>query len=176
MGQGIREEKRMATAYVGEIRMVGFNFAPSGWAFCDGSLLAISQNDTLFNLIGTTYGGDGQNTFALPDLRGRSPVHTGGSLSYVQGQSGGVENVTVTTPQLPVHNHPVTAQGGAGNTATPTGGFLAGSAEGQYASAATGVTATLLQNNSGGQPHDNLMPYLTVNFVISLYGVYPSQN
>jgi microcystin-dependent protein len=167
----------MGQPYVGEIRIVGFNFAPAGWAFCDGSILPISQNDTLFNLIGTTYGGDGQNTFALPDLRGRSPVHTGGSLSYQLGQTGGVENVTLTSPQLPVHNHPVTVQGGAGNSNVPTGGFLAGSSVGQYAAAsATGVTATLLQNNTGSQPHDNLMPYLTLNFVISLYGVFPSQN
>jgi microcystin-dependent protein len=156
--------------------MVGFTFPPYGWQMCNGQLLAISSYDTLFNLIGTTYGGDGQNTFALPDLRSRSPVHTGGSLSYQQGQSGGVENVTLTTAQLPSHSHPVTAQGGAGNSTLPTGGFLAGSNEGQYASAATGVTAALLQNNTGGEPHDNLMPYVTVNFVISLFGVYPSRN
>jgi microcystin-dependent protein len=156
--------------------MGGWNFAPYGWQLCNGQLLSISNNDTLFNLIGTTYGGDGINTFALPDLRGRSPVHMGGSQSYPIGQSGGVENVILTTQQLPVHSHPVTAQGGAGNSPNPTGGFLAGSSEGQYATAATGATATLLQNNTGGQPHYNLMPFVTVNFVISLFGVYPSRN
>jgi microcystin-dependent protein len=167
----------MSQPYVGEIRLVGFNFAPAGWAFCDGSLLAISQNDVLFNLVGTTYGGDGQNTFALPDLRGRSPVHIGGSLSYQIGQNGGVENVTVTGQQVPVHNHPFTVQGGSGGLLTPAGNFLAGSALGQYApTPGDGVSGNVLSANTGGQPHDNLMPYLALNFVISLYGVYPSQN
>jgi microcystin-dependent protein len=156
--------------------MVGFYFAPSNSALCNGQLLSISNNATLFNLIGTTYGGDGVNTFALPDLRSRSPVHMGGSQSYQIGQSGGVETVTLSTQQLPSHSHPVTAQGGGGNAAVPTGGFFAGSTLGQYATSATGLSALVLQNTTGGQPHDNLMPYVTVNFVISLFGVFPSRN
>lgn len=168
----------MATAYVGEIRMVGFNFPPSGWQLCNGQLLSISEYSTLFNLIGTTYGGDGQNTFALPDLRGRTPIHigTGGGQTYVQGQQGGVENVTLTTSQLPAHNHAVTAEGASGNANSPSGGYFAGSTLGQYASSSSGVSAAVLQNTGGGQPHNNLMPYLTVSFVISLFGVYPSRS
>jgi microcystin-dependent protein len=169
----------MATAYVGEIRMVGFNFPPYGWQMCNGQLLAISEYEVLFNLIGTTYGGDGQNTFALPDLRGRTPIHTGtgGGQSYVQGQQGGVENVTLTTQQLPSHSHPFTVQGASGGALTPAGNFLAGSALGQYApTPATGTSGNVLGAAGGAQPHNNLMPYTTVNFVISLYGVYPSQN
>jgi microcystin-dependent protein len=179
MGQGIRQEKRMADPYVGEIRMFAGTFNPSGWQFCSGQLLSISQNATLFNLIGTTYGGDGQNTFALPDLRGRTPIHTGtgGGQSYAQGQQGGVENVTLTTQQLPTHSHPFTVQGGGGGSLTPGGNFLSGSTLGQYApTPATGVSANMLAATGGSQPHDNLMPYLTVNFIISLFGVYPSQN
>jgi microcystin-dependent protein len=140
--------------------MVGFNFQPSGWQLCNGQLLSISNYDTLFNLIGTTYGGDGQNTFALPNLLGRSPVHTGGSLSYVGGQSGGVETVTLTTAQLP----------------SPIGNYMAGSSLGQYAPTPATGSANMLGSIGGGQPHDNLMPYQTVNFIISLYGVYPSRS
>ena len=167
----------MAESYVGEIRMFGGNFAPYGWQFCNGQLLSISNYDVLFNLIGTTYGGDGQNTFALPDLRGRSPVHTGGLLSYVQGQTGGVENVTLTTAQLPAHSHPFTVSGGGGTSASPAGNFLAGSALGQYApTPGNGVSANVLGSVGNSQPHSNLMPYTTVSFIISLFGVYPSQN
>jgi microcystin-dependent protein len=159
--------------------MVGFTFAPAGWQFCNGQLLSISNYSTLFNLIGTTYGGDGQNTFALPDLRGRTPIHTGtgGGQTYALGQQGGVENVTLTTAQLPVHNHPFTVQGGGGGSLTPTGNFLAGSTLGQFApTPANSASANVLGLTGGSQPHNNLMPYLTVNFVISLFGVYPSQN
>jgi len=169
----------MSNYYVGEIRMVGFNFAPEGWMLCNGQLLPISQYDVLFNLLGTTYGGDGQSTFALPDLRGRTPVHTGGSLSYVLGQNGGVENVTLTAAQVPVHNHAFTVQGGGGTSASPAGNFLAGSSLGQYApTPATGVSGNILSTAGSGSsaPHSNLMPYLTVNFIIAAYGIYPSQN
>jgi microcystin-dependent protein len=167
----------MSQPYVGEIRLVGFTFPPSGWQMCNGQLLSISNYSTLFNLIGTTYGGDGQNTFALPDLRGRSPVHTGGLLSYVMGQQGGVENVTLTTAQLPAHSHPFTAEASGGTSLTPSGNFLAGSSLGQYApTPATGVSANVLGATGGGLAHNNLMPYVTMNFVISLFGVYPSQN
>jgi len=166
----------MSEPYVGEIRMVGFNFQPSGWQLCNGQLLAISEYATLFNLIGTTYGGDGQNTFALPNLLGRSPVHTGGSLSYVGGQSGGVETVTLTTAQLPSHSHPFTVQGGGGGSVTPIGNYMAGSSLGQYAPTPATGSANMLGSIGGGQPHENLMPYQTVNFIISLYGVYPSRS
>jgi len=169
----------MSSPYVGEIRLVGFNFAPSGWQMCNGQLLSISNYEVLFNLIGTTYGGDGQNTFALPDLRSRTPIHTGtgGGQTYVIGQQGGVENVTLTTAQLPVHNHPFTAQGGGGTSAAPAGNFLAGSSLGQYApTPGTSTSGNVLGAAGGAQPHNNLMPYLTVNFVISLFGVYPSRN
>jgi len=157
--------------------MFGGNFAPADWQFCNGQLLSISNYDVLFSLIGTTYGGDGQNTFALPDLRSRSPVHTGGSLSYQLGQSGGVENVTLITAQLPAHNHAFTASGGGGTSPTPAGNFLAGSALGQYApTPGNGVSGNVLGAAGGGQPHSNLMPYLTVSFIIALFGVYPSRS
>src|SRR5437868_3362158 len=125
----------MSQPFVGEIRMFGGNFAPAGWAFCNGQLLAISENDTLFNLIGTTYGGDGQNTFALPDLRGRVPVHMGqgpGLSNYIIGQNGGVETVTVTIAQIPQHTHPAMAQSEPGNQTSPTGGLWAASNQSQY--------------------------------------------
>jgi microcystin-dependent protein len=169
----------MGSPYVGEIRLVGFSFPPSGWQMCNGQLLSINNNEVLFNLIGTTYGGDGQTTFALPDLRSRAPIHAGtaGGQSYALGQSGGVENVTLTTAQLPAHNHAFTAQGGGGSSLTPAGNFLAGSSLGQYApTPATGTSGNVLSAAGSSQPHTNLMPYATVNFVISLFGVYPSQN
>ena len=168
----------MSQSFVGEIRSFGFNFAPYGWQQCDGSLLAISQNATLFNLIGTTYGGDGQSTFALPDLRGRQVVHTGGTNNYVQGQSGGAETVTIIGPQVGSHTHAINALNGSGSTTSPVNGFLAGNGTlNQYGSPASGVTAAMLgPNTGGGQPHSNLMPYLCINYCISLYGVYPSQN
>lgn len=164
----------MAQPYVGELRMFGGNFAPAGWAFCDGALLPISENETLFNLIGTTYGGDGQSTFALPDLRGRLPMHMGGS--YILAETGGVENVTLTVNQIPVHNHAPLAVAGNGNQSTPQNGVWAGAASSIYTSNApsTPVNATLGQSTGGSQPHDNLMPFLAVSFIISLYGIFPS--
>jgi microcystin-dependent protein len=166
----------VSNPYVGEIRLVGFNFAPENWLLCDGRLLSIAQNETLFSLIGTTYGGDGETNFALPDLRGRAPVHSGGSSSYVIGEIGGVENVTLTGSQLPAHTHPVSAQATNGNTSSPSGASFAGSSAGQYTASSTGLTAPILQTAGGSQPHDNLMPYVCANWIISLYGIYPSQN
>jgi microcystin-dependent protein len=164
----------MAQPYVGEIRMFGGNFAPAGWMFCDGQLLAISENETLFQLIGTTYGGDGQATFALPDLRGRVPVHQGISLI---GERYGVESVTLTTPQIPAHDHPHATVAPAGNT-TPLGKLVADTspatmiyADGQGASQASALATAIV---GGGQPHSNMMPYQGVSFIISLFGIFPS--
>ena len=170
----------MANPFVGEIRMFGSNFAPVGWAFCSGQLLPISQYDTLFNLIGTTYGGDGQNTFALPDLQGRVPIHQGTARSgtpYVIGQSGGSETVTLTTAQLPSHRHAFV--GGAVGATAPAGHSLASPQKDTlYTSGApTGQLATGANVSAGGsQPHDNMMPSQCINFIISLFGVYPSQS
>ncbi len=152
------------------------NFAPVGWAFCDGSLLPISNNDALFNLIGTTYGGDGVITFALPDLRGRAPIHVG--PGFALGQAGGAEVVTLTTSQIPSHSHvPQAASAASGNPAnSPAGNVWSGWTGGQFdtqpptvamSQAAIGLTG-------GSQPHDNMVPFLTVNFIISLFGIFPS--
>jgi microcystin-dependent protein len=167
----------VAQPYVGEIRTVGFNFAPSGWMFCNGQLLSISNYEVLFNLIGTTYGGDGQNTFALPNLQSRVAIHAGtGSQTYVIGQAGGVESVQLTTNQIPIHTHPIVAQGDVGNAASPVNAYFAASSADQYASSATGTTGSVLANNGSSQSHNNIQPYVAINYVISLFGVYPSQN
>ena len=166
----------MADPYVGEIRMFGGNFAPSGWAFCSGQLLSIAENDVLFNLIGTTYGGDGQETFALPDLRGRLPMHQGNGNSL--GQQGGVEQVTLITTQIPAHTH----QFSIANTATqtsPSGQMLAkpGGNEDFISTTPNAALAPQAISQAGGnQPHDNMQPFLCVNFIISLFGNYPSQS
>ena len=166
----------MSNPFVGEIRMFGGNFAPAGWAFCSGQLLAISENDVLFNLIGTTYGGDGQQTFALPDLQGRLPMHQGNS--HVIGEKSGVESVTLTTQQIPLHNHAPLAVSGNGNQSTPQGGVWAGVTTSIYTSNPSNIAFNpALGGNAGGsQPHENLMPYLAVSFIISLFGVYPTQS
>ncbi len=170
----------MGTPFVGEIRMFGGSFAPVGWAFCQGQLLAISENETLFNLIGTTYGGDGQSTFALPDLRGRVPVHMGTSSAsggtYVLGQTGGVENVTLTTSQIPPHSHVPQAAAAAGSQASPSNNVWAGSTNLPYSQSApaAGMAADAIGSTGGSQPHDNMIPYLVVNFIISLFGIFPS--
>lgn len=171
----------MGQPYVGEIRMFAGNFAPAGWNFCDGSLLAISDFDTLFNLIGTTYGGDGQSTFAVPDLRGRLPLHqgTGGGATYSQGQSGGTETVTLTIQQIPSHTHSFICSGDTGSQPTPSGMVPATSNvvslySGSVAAAA--MASQALTNAGGSQPHSNFQPYLCVDFIISLFGIFPSQN
>jgi len=167
----------MSNPYVGEIRMFPGNFAPSGWAICDGSILPIAENDVLFNLIGITYGGDGQSTFALPDLRGRAPIHQGNG--FVIGQAGGVEAVTLTINQLPVHNHvPQAAIGATGNPAnSPAGNVWSGWTGGQFTTQAPAVNmnAAAINTDGGSQPHDNMVPFLAINFIISLFGVFPSQ-
>ena len=170
----------MAQPYIGEIRMFGGSFAPQSWAFCDGQLQSIAQNNALFSLLGTTYGGDGQTTFALPDLRGRFPLHqgTGGGATYAMGQVAGVETVTLTVQQIPAHTHTPMANSGAGNQASPAGNVWAASALGQFSSSAPGVAmnANALTNSGGSQPHDNMPPYLVITFIIALFGVFPSQN
>lgn len=169
----------MGQPYVGEIRMFGGSFAPVGWAFCSGQLIPISENDTLFNLIGTTYGGDGQSTFALPDLQGRLPMHMGTAATgttYIIGEKSGVETVTLTTNQIPLHNHAPMALSGSGNQATPQNGIWAGAATSRYSTSAPNLAMnpSLIANDGGNQPHDNLMPYLTISFIISLFGIYPT--
>ena len=174
----------MAEPYIGDIRMFGGNFAPRGYALCNGQLLAISDNTALFQLLGTTYGGDGQSTFGLPDLRGRLPVHQGqgpGLGNYVIGQAAGTETVTLITTQIPGHTH-TPAAGGAANATTPAGGMpgtTVGGKEMYAAAGATTPTALATQTvalNGGSQPHENMMPFLAINFIIALEGVFPSQN
>jgi microcystin-dependent protein len=172
----------MAQPYVGEIRMFAGNFAPAGWAFCDGSQMAISENETLFQLIGTTYGGDGQTTFNLPDLRGRVPVHQGTDQStgttFTLGEQAGVESVTLTTQQTPQHNHLLLATGATGTQANPGGNLLANS-QGPQPYIQEGPDGNLSPQAvapvGGNQPHENLEPFLGINFIISLFGIFPSQ-
>jgi microcystin-dependent protein len=168
----------MSGPYVGEIRMFGGNFAPAGWAFCEGQILSIDQNPTLFQLIGTTYGGDGQTTFALPDLRGRIPVHVG--TGFAQGQAGGAETVTLTTAQIPAHSHvPQCNASSNGGVTSPSPNSVWGgvTASSPYSNVPTDSTmnAASIGSAGGSQPHDNFMPYLCISFIISLFGVFPSQ-
>src|SRR5689334_13457727 len=170
----------MAQPYVGEIRMFAGNFAPAGWMFCEGQLLPISEYETLFNLIGTTYGGDGQSTFALPDLRGRVPIHqgTGGGGSYTLAQTGGVESVTLTTQQIPTHNHALLASQDLGTSGDPSNLLPAQSIQIlMYTQDVVGknMGPTAISPIGGSQPHDNFQPYLCLNFIISLFGIFPSQ-
>jgi microcystin-dependent protein len=165
----------MSSPFIGEIRMFAGNFAPQGWAFCDGALMAIDQNTALFQLIGTTYGGDGQTTFAVPNLQSRIPVHIG--PGFALAQAGGVETVTLTTSQIPAHNHVPQANSSAGTQSSPAGGVWAQSTLGQFSSATPTLTmaAAALGSSGGSQPHDNMMPFLVINFILSLFGVFPSQ-
>ena len=165
----------MAQPYVGEIRIFAGNFAPAGWMFCEGQLLPIADYQTLFQLIGTTYGGDGQSTFALPDLRGRIPLHFGNGFTLAE--TGGVESVTLTVQQIPAHSHPMLA-----SLDVPSGLSPLGNVTGQAASKiyrAGNPTVTLnpgsMTNTGGSQPHSNFQPYLCVDFIISLFGIFPSQ-
>ena len=173
----------MSESYIGEIRMFGGNFAPVGWQFCDGSLLPISENDALFQLIGTTYGGDGQSTFGVPDLRGRVPIHQGAgpgiTQNYVIGELAGVETVTLNTNTIPIHNHAMVASTAAASNPSPNGNVLATSAT--ISPFVLDIAGPQLVSNAvsftgGSQPHDNMMPFLCVNFILSLYGVFPPQS
>lgn len=167
----------MAQPYVGEIRMFGGNFAPAGWMFCDGSLLPISENETLFQLIGTTYGGDGESTFALPDLRGRLPVHQGNGM--ILAETGGVEDVTLTVSQIPAHSHPALGSANTGTTTSPNNNVLSSlviatsSGYGTDNPQVTMATSSISPVGSS-QPHTNMQPYLCVSFIISLFGIFPS--
>ena len=166
----------MAQPYVGEIRMFAGNFAPAGWMFCEGQLLPISEYETLFNLIGTTYGGDGQSTFALPDLRGRIPLHFGNGFTLAE--TGGVETVTLTVSQIPAHSHPLLANATPGTNAAPANSVLAKTTTGfLYINEATtgNMALTAIGSTGGSQPHNNFQPYLCVDFIISLFGIFPSQ-
>ena len=175
----------MAEPFLGEIRMVSFLFAPRGWAFCDGQLLSISQNTALFGLIGTTYGGDGRTTLGLPDLRGRFPVHAGGRTGpgltrRRSGEKGGEENHTLTAGELPFHNHTLNCANGSGNQSSPVGAFPAvvNSLTIKPYSDGSGASMNPLVISGGGssQSHENMPPFLAINFVIALRGVFPSRN
>ena len=166
----------MSQPFVGEIRMFGGNFAPAGWMFCDGQLLPISENETLFNLIGTTYGGDGQSTFSLPDLRGRLPIHQGNS--FILAQTGGAEEVTLTTQQIAPHNHSFIATLNLGGTNAPANNVLAQTSTVKvYSAVAPSVSLgpLAITQTGGNQPHTNFQPYLCISFIISLFGIFPSQ-
>lgn len=171
----------MSTPYIGEIRLFAGNFAPRDWALCQGQILSIAENEVLFQLIGTTYGGDGQQTFALPDLRGRLPVHQGqgpGLSGRTIGELGGTESVTLTVAQMPAHSHLLFASGAAANSGSPAGALLAATPVNSYdstgAPAATMAGASIT-NSGGTQPHENMGPSLTLNYIIALFGVFPSQ-
>ena len=165
----------MAQPYVGEIRMFAGNFAPVGWMFCEGQLLPISENETLFQLIGTTYGGDGQSTFALPDLRGRIPIHQGNG--FILAEQGGAEEITLTVNQIPAHTHPLLASGDLGNQVN-TANNVTSNSQGALPyiedPPTLNMNAVAIAPVGGSQPHTNLQPYLCVDFIISLFGIFPS--
>jgi microcystin-dependent protein len=170
----------MSQPFIGECRLVGFSFAPAGWSICNGQTLAISQYDALFNLIGTIYGGNGQTTFQLPNLQGRVPVHQGSGMAI--GQIGGVETVTLTVQQIPAHRHPLMATNSPATSAQVQGNVPAtagssGNAVYNAVSPAPGgaMNPNAVTQTGGSQPHNNLQPYLALNWIISLFGIYPSQ-
>jgi microcystin-dependent protein len=170
--------------FIGEIKLFAGNFAPRGWAFCDGQLLPISQWQALFSILGTMYGGDGRTTFALPDLRGRAPIHPGngpGLSNYQVGEKGGVEQVTLTTNQMPTHTHSLNANTNTGDHPDPAGASLADTKgrDRDYLKSGevnTSMSAQSIGNTGGGQPHENRPPYLAVNYIIALEGIYPSRS
>jgi microcystin-dependent protein len=167
----------MAEAYLGEIRMFSGSYAPQNWALCNGQLLSISQNSPLFSLLGTAYGGDGVNTFALPDLRGRAPMHQ--ASAYPLGQLGGTESVTLTQAQMPAHTHAAAAMSANGTSSAPAAQYWAGNAEFSCYSKATPNTPfnqAALAPAGGNLPHENMMPFVTVSFIIATTGIYPSPN
>src|SRR5689334_21596153 len=175
--QHLVRRNSMSSPFIGEIRMFAGNFAPVGWAFCNGAIIPIDQNDALFNLIGTTYGGDGQTTFALPNLQSRVPVHVG--PGFALGQSGGTESVTLTVSQIPAHSHVAQAFSQAGDSASPANSVW--SLETtllSYDNTAPNLALApaAIGSSGGSQPHDNMVPFLVINFILSLFGVFPSQS
>lgn len=170
----------MAQPYIGEIRMFAGNFAPVGWMFCEGQLLPISENETLFQLIGTTYGGDGESTFGLPDLRGRIPLHMGtgpSGTTYQLAESAGVEEITLSSQQIPVHSHAFLVSGAAAGSSAPSAALPGNSRSADLFledSASVNLNAAAAGPIGGSQPHTNFQPYLCVNFIISLFGLFPS--
>jgi microcystin-dependent protein len=167
----------MSEPFLGEIRPFSFGFAPKGWALCNGQLLPINQNQALFSLLGTMYGGNGVTTFALPDLRGRAGMHI--SQTHPQGQSAGTESITLSAAQLPAHNHPANASNATATQAGPTGKYWAQDSDGNVVYNSTGsspMAAGAIGNAGGGQAHSNMQPYLVVNYCIALQGIFPSRN
>jgi len=167
-------------AYVGEIRMFAGNFAPNGWMFCEGQTLSISENDVLFQLIGTTYGGDGEETFNLPNLASRIPIHMGtgpDGTTYQIGEMAGTEQETLTTQQIPTHTHPLIASSDPASQRSPQDAVFARAAAEAYASEFTPevISPVTVSPAGGSQPHENTQPLLCINFIISLFGVFPSQ-
>ncbi len=171
----------MTSPFIGEIIIFAGNFAPRGYALCNGQILSLAQNTALFAILGTTYGGDGETTFALPNLQSRVPIHfgTGPGLSpYVLGQASGVENVTLSQPQMPQHSHNIAASDGAASATRPAGSVPAKTSESAYASSPDGtlMSASMVSAAGGSQPHSNIQPYLALNFCIALTGIFPSRN
>lgn len=170
----------MSEPFLAEIRIVGFNFAPRGWAFCDGQILPINQNQSLYSLLGTTYGGDGRTSFALPDLRSRTPIHR--SDGFQLGQKGGAETVTLTAAQIAAHTHTAKASSTAADTGNPAAHVLAAADAGQTlyrdpeAANTTALRSGTVTNAGGGQAHNNMQPYITLSFCIALQGLFPSRN
>jgi microcystin-dependent protein len=171
----------MAQPFIGEIRMFAGNFAPAGWMFCEGQTIPISENDALFTLIGTTYGGDGQETFQLPNLQSRVPLHFGtgpDGTTYQQGEMSGVESVTVSQQQTPIHTHPFLGSSNGANTGNPANKVVAQAAGVTYMiidGAEVAMNANAVSPVGGGQPHENCQPFLCINYIISLFGIFPSQ-
>jgi microcystin-dependent protein len=171
----------MSEPFLAEVRIVGFNFAPRGWAFCDGQILPINQNQSLYSLLGTTYGGDGRTSFALPDMRGRTPIHVGrsnGGDDHQQGQKGGEETHTLSAAEMPNHDHVAKATSTVGNTPIAAGDLLADSPVQPYANPGNlvSIRSGTIANVGGGQAHETMQPYLAVNFCIALRGLFPSRN
>lgn len=165
----------MSQQFLGEVRVVSFNFPPKGWAFCNGQLLPINQNQALFALLGTTYGGNGVTTFALPNLQGRSPLHMGSA--FVIGQNGGETAHTLSVPELPSHSHQAMASSAIANLTSPAGNTWGNAPETPYSSADSASMSQLIISSVGGsQPHENMQPFLVLSFIIALQGIFPSRN
>lgn len=165
----------MGEPFLGEIKIISWNFPPRGWAFSNGQLLPINQNQALFSLLGTTYGGNGQTNFALPDFRGRAPLHVGDG--HIQGEAAGAESVTLSSSEMPAHSHLLSAVTTAPNQGSPVGNLLCDSGPGSYATVPNAVMAPQTVNAVGGsQPHANVQPYLCLNFIVALQGIFPSRN